>query len=218
MSVIVPAILEENESGFLDKVARVTKLPGIERIQVDFGDGKFVSHQTLPVVEMDSLNPAFLWEAHLMVWEPSDFLDYQIPGFTSIIIHYEAFSGLAGIIKALDAIRAEGLESGVALCPQTHVSVLKAFEGLTNHFLLLSVEPGFQGGSFIPSTPKRVAELRKMCPNAIIEVDGGINETNIKAVIDAGADLVVIGSALVKAGDVQSALDSLQSAVQGNIS
>lgn len=217
MSFIVPAILEENETGFLDRMARVTKLPGIERVQVDFCDGRFVQHRTLPAASIDALSPAFHWEAHLMVWEPADFLDYQIPGFTTIIIHYEAFSGLAGIIKALDAIRAEGLEPGVAICPQTPVSVLKAFEGLTNHFLLLSVEPGFQGGVFVPGTPERIAELRKICPNAIIEVDGGINETNIKAVKDAGADLVVVGSALVKAGDMQGALDMLQSAVQGNI-
>ena len=73
MAVIVPAILEETTDGFLDKVSEIVKIPQVECIQVDFGDGKFVPHTTLNVLDINPLNPAFTWEAHLMVEEPVDF-------------------------------------------------------------------------------------------------------------------------------------------------
>ena len=92
MSVIVPAILEQTREGFDDKNFIIERIFGVERIQVDFEDGQFVPGQTLSVGKLDILNPAFHYEAHLMVKEPADFIDYQIAGFKTVIIHYEAFS------------------------------------------------------------------------------------------------------------------------------
>ena len=123
MATIVPAILEKTKEGFLEKISKVTKLPGLQRIQVDFGDGSFIENKLLPPSEMDALNPAFDWEAHLMVKEPKDFLDYQICGFKTLIVHYEAFSSVDELKKTLDEIKAMGFKTSVAINPDTSVVV-----------------------------------------------------------------------------------------------
>src|SRR3989338_2089969 len=124
MAIIVPAILEKTVDGFKNKLALIAKLPDIQRIQVDFCDGKFVPNVTLPITEIDPLNPAFIWEAHLMVEEPVDFLDYQISGFSVVIVHYEAFKDKTTIFSTLREIKKLRLKVGLALNPETSVSVL----------------------------------------------------------------------------------------------
>lgn len=207
MAIIVPAILEASKEGFLDKVSLITKIPGIERIQVDFGDGLFIENQLLDTSEMDMLNPAFHWEAHLMVREPKDFLDYQICGFKTIVLHYEAFSSVVGLKEALLNSKSMGFKTGVAINPDTPVDVLKEIQA--DQYLIMSVVPGRQGQSFIPATLEKIKMLRGLLPHAIIEVDGGINETNIKSVKEAGADLICAGSSLVKAPNVNQAYERL---------
>jgi ribulose-phosphate 3-epimerase len=208
MAQIIPAILEINKTDFLDKMSRVVKLPGVERIQVDFGDGRFVPNQTLDVSEIDPLNPAFHWEAHLMANEPGDFLDYQICGFHTVIVHYEAYPDAGSLKAALEGIKKLGLKSGVAVNPQTPVSVLPGLEA--DMFLVMGVNPGYQGQEFLPETLDRAKELRQLLPKAVIEVDGGVKASNIRDIAQSGADLVIAGSALVKAADMQEAYEQLQ--------
>jgi len=212
MSQIVPAILEETKEGFLKQLSRISKLPGIERVQVDFEDGIFVSRKILPVTEIDALNPAFHWEAHLMLKEPKDFLDYQICGFKTIIIHYEAYSLPTALKIAVAEIKKMGFKVGVAINPETDVEVLKDIEA--DQYLLMSVTPGNQGEKFIENSLNKIKLLRQLLPHAIIEVDGGVNETNIKAIKDAGADLIIAGSALVKAEDMNLAYEKLLKEIQ----
>lgn len=207
MPQIIPAILEETKQAFVTKLALVSKIPGIERVQVDFGDGIFIPKKLLTPSEIDGLNPAITWEAHLMVKQPKDFLDYQICGFKSLIIHYEAFESIGELKKALDDIKAMGFKTAVAINPDTKVELLKTIEA--DQYLIMSVVPGRQGQSFIPATIGRIKELKSLLPRAIIEVDGGINETNIKSVAQAGADLICVGSALVNADDMPAAYEKL---------
>ena len=213
MATLVPSILETTKQQFLDTYAREVKLPGVTRIQVDFGDGVFVPNTILPISEIDVLNPAIHFEAHLMIQEPKDFLDYQICGFKTIIIHYEAFSLPTKVRLTLQQIAQMGLEPGLCIKPETDVAALKEFEDVCKHFQLMSVHPGFQGTEFLLETYERIAKLRNLCPNAIIEVDGGINETNIKKVADAGADLIVVGSAVTKAAEMGEAWEKLQASL-----
>ncbi len=212
MPQIVPAILEFNKEGFLARVSAVSKLPGLERIQVDFGDGVFIENKLLNADEMDTLNPAFHWEAHLMVKEPKDFLDYQICGFKTLIVHFEAFSSSENLKQTLAEMKAMGFKTGVAISPGTSVNALKDIAA--DEYLIMSVIPGKQGQAFIPSTIDRIKELRQLFPHAIIEVDGGVNETNTKSLKQAGADLICVGSALVKAADVPAAWEKLQREIQ----
>lgn len=210
MAQIVPAILENTKEGFLDRMSRVVKLPGVERIQVDFGDGVFVPNNILPIDQIDTLNPAFHWEAHLMIKEPNDFLDYKICGFKTLIVHYEAYQNTTNIKNALEEIRKLGLRSGLAINPDTAVSILQEFNGFADQFLIMSLNPGFQGHPFLPSTIDRLKELRALIPHAIIEVDGGINLSNVKAVVQTGCDLISVGSTLTKAPDMLLAYEQLQ--------
>lgn len=213
MPTIVPAILEETREGLEDKVFQITRnISGVERIQVDFGDGDFVPHKTLSVAEFDPLNPAFYWEAHLMLRQPQNFLDYQIAGFKTIIIHYEAFTKEESVDAAAGEIKKLGLQPAIAINPETPVSVLRYFGDTIGHFVLLSIHPGFQGREFLPETFDRLAELKMALPNAILEVDGGINSSNIGRLKAAGADLLVIGSALSAGNEWQRNYDELVAA------
>ena len=198
MPIIVPSILETTKEGFLNTYNQETKLPGADRIQVDFGDGVFVPNKILSVDEIDSLNPAFKWEAHLMIKEPDNFLDYKICGFNTIIIHYEAFPNEYLIFKAIEKIKAQSMEPALCINPKTDVKVLLTFKNVVNHFQIMSVVPGFQGTPFLENTFSRVAELRKLLPNAIIEVDGGVGFNNAKKIVDAGANLLILGSVITK--------------------
>jgi ribulose-phosphate 3-epimerase len=209
MAQIVPAILENSKEQFLDKMSRIVKLPGVERIQVDFGDGAFIPNKILPITEVNTLNPAFHWEAHLMVKEPKEFLDYQICGFQTLLVHYEAFVSIADLTAALEAIKTLGMKCGVVINPATKVGVLKEFAGLADQFLIMGVNPGFQGQAFVEATIDRVKELRRLLPNAIIEVDGGVSAQNARQLAEAGVDLLVVGSALVKAPNILEAYEVL---------
>lgn len=191
------------------KLAKITKLPGVSRIQVDFGDGVFVPNAMLPVSEIEILNPAFHFEAHLMVKEPKDFFDYQLSGFKTLLVHYEAFSNPEGLRQAISAIKSAGLKPGICLKNETPVSVLEGFFPEVEQFQLMGIVPGFQGQPFLENTYQRVAELRKRLPNAIIEVDGGVSLENAKRLAQSGADLLIAGSALLKAPDISIAYEQL---------
>ena len=211
MAQIVPAILEETKEGFVDKVSRITKLPGVERIQVDFADGIFVPHKLLVVNEIDALNPAFHWEAHLMVEDPQDFLDYNICGFKTILVHFEAYKKLSGLKKAIQAIKALNIEPGVCLQTETQIDVVKDLLDEVKHFSLMGIEkPGYQGMPFLETTYKKITELRTIAPRAIIEIDGGVNFDDAKQLAQVGADLLIAGSVLTKADNLPEAWDKLQ--------
>ena len=213
MPIIIPAILESSKEKFLAAVSLVTKIPGVERIQVDFGDGRFIPDKLLNVSEIDSLNPAFHWEAHLMCQGVKDFLDYQICGFKTIIIHQEAYLGELDLRDALAKIKQAGLNPAVCINPNTPVIAAANMESLTNQFQIMGVVPGKQGQSFIPDVLAKIKEMRALYPHAIIEVDGGVNETNIKSIKDAGADLIVAGSAIVKSENPVLAFEKLSSLI-----
>ena len=214
MSQVVPAILESSKQGFLDKLSVVTKLPGLERVHVDFGDGVFIETKLLPASDMDTLNPTLHYEAHLMVKQPKDFLDYQICGFKTIIIHYEAFDSRGDLLKTLEDIKGMGFRTSVALNPETKVGVLDGI--MADEYLIMGVIPGKQGQGFIPETLQRISQLRKLKPNGIIEVDGGVNMSNIKGISEAGADLIVAGSAVVKQANPSEAFEKLKMEINKN--
>ena len=213
MAQLVPSILETTKEGFLATYAKETKLPGVERIQVDFGDGIFVPNKMLAISEMDVLNPAFHWEAHLMIKEPKDFLDYQICGFKTLVIHFEAFASSVDIVKAMHDIKEQGMEAALCVNPDTEIKVLKNFADYTKHFQIMSVYPGYQGTPFVEKTYDRIAELRTLVPNAIIEVDGGVGLSNVKKLAQAGADMMILGSSITKAPDMLQAYEAIQAEI-----
>jgi ribulose-phosphate 3-epimerase len=209
MSILVPSILENTKEKFLITYQKEIKLPGVNRIQVDFGDGKFVPNTILPISEIDVLDETIHWEAHLMIQEPMDFLDYKISGFKTIIIHYEAYQNEEAVKQAIKVIKDTGLLPALCIKNETPVTVLEGFFSEVKHFQLMSVVPGFQGTSFLENTYERILLLRKLNKYAIIEVDGGINETNIEKVAKAGADLIILGAVITKVENMQVTWENL---------
>ena len=213
MSQLIPSILETSKDAFLRTYAQEVKLPGATRIQVDFGDGIFVPHKMLDIAEIDSLTPTIHWEAHLMVSEPQDFLDYKICGFKTIILHYEAFKNIEDLHQAFATIKSMGMEPALCIKNETPVAVVGEFAKEVDQFQLMSVKPGLQGSAFLPNTYERIAELRTLLPNAIIEVDGGINLDNAKPLAEAGADLLILGSAITKVPNMPEAWEKIQNSL-----
>lgn len=213
MSTILPAILEATKQAFEDKCFAVTRIPGVGKIHVDFADGRFVSNKMLDISAVEALNPAFEWEAHLMIENPEHVLDYQIAGFKKIIVHYEAFTSQDKLEQIIAKIVERGLTAAIAVNPSTPVAKLSSCSRLASQFTLMSVVPGFQGAPFVPKTFDRLRQLRKLLPNAILEVDGAVKLRNASDLAQAGADLLVVGSGLWETGAASGQFLKLQAAV-----
>lgn len=210
MAILVPAILENTKSEFMRTLGQIIKIPGLARVQVDFSDGIFVKNKILDILDVPVLPPGIHWEAHVMLKSPMHFSEYKDKGFSTIIVHYESYSSEEVLIEAFKNIVHEGLLPVLCINPETPVSLLKNFEVGIRQFQLMSIHPGFQGTEFLETTFQRVAELRKMCPNAILEIDGGVNEKNIKKLSDLGIQYIVVGSAITKKTSFKEAYDELK--------
>lgn len=213
--MIIPALLESNPKEFQAKLKLVCALKGIKSVQIDFADGNFVAAKTVAPSEIKLPKSKLIFEAHLMVDNPTDFTAYKQVGFDKIIVHYEAFATEQDLDDTLGAIRKLKFIPALAISPTTPVSVLKYFTDTINHFTLLAVLPGKQGQSMLPGCKDRIMELKDLAPNAVIEVDGGVNPSNIAGLIDAGASDCVVGSSLIN-GDIQENYQSLLQAISND--
>ncbi len=199
MAQIIPAILEDNIDKLNSKILAVLKIPEVQRIQIDFSDGKFTDRTTVMPDDIDLLNPAYVWEAHLMVQDPSKyFFDLKVAGFNNALIHYEAVS-TEQFGKICDELQKLNLTCSLAINPETEIEkilpILSLFESIT----IMGVKPGYQGQELAPETFNRIKKLREASKNVIIEVDGGVKLSNISELVAVGADRLIAGSALFKA-------------------
>ena len=201
---IAPSVLSAdmaNLKGELDKIA------GADYVHFDVMDGHFTGNLTfgvdiLKAVKRSTNVPI---DAHLMVSNPDETVDwYADAGADMITVHYEASTHL----------QHRGVKAGVVLNPATPVCVLESIIDVVDMVLLMSVNPGFGGQSFIPGTIAKLHELRAMCErhgvSPLIEVDGGISSKNIADVVKAGANVLVAGSAVFKSEDPAAEVALLQ--------
>lgn len=197
MAEIIPAILEENWDKFSSRLSELLKIPDVKTLQVDFSDGKFTPHTTMAIGELDLLNPAYKWEAHIMANDPrSYFFDAKLVGFTHLIFHFEAAGSQKEAMAMADEIEELKMAPVLAINPETNPEEISGLLERFSQVLVLGVHPGYQGAEFVPETVEKVAKLRAMSKDVIIEVDGGVKTANIGAIAAAGADKFVIGSAL----------------------
>ena len=167
-------------------------------LHMDVMDGHFVPNLTMGPDLVKSLDGIAPLDVHLMVTDPIDFIeDFRDAGAEIITVHVEANNPL----KALESIKKNNMKAGIALNPSTPVNSIEPFIDLADLILVMSVEPGYCGQEFHEDAVERVRHYKEAYPNKIIEVDGGIGPSNSERLADAGADILVAGSAIFKADD-----------------
>ncbi|HEV2245542.1 MAG TPA: ribulose-phosphate 3-epimerase, partial [Terriglobia bacterium] len=193
---------------------------GVDRIQIDVMDGRFVPNITFGTQAVASLRPLthLTLEVHLMVKPPEDFIaPFAEAGADTIIVHQEATPHLH---RAIQHIHSLGKKAGVAINPSTPVLLLSEVIGSLDLVLVMTVNPGFGGQEFIMETLPKIREVRRqieeMDLTCEVEVDGGINQETAPLAVEAGADVLVAGSSVFGSNDgVAAAIQSLLSSVPG---
>ena len=183
-------------------------------VHVDIMDGVFVPNISfgLPVCEAIRRHAKKPMDVHLMIEKPEKYLQaFKQVGASVLTVHYEACDHLHRILQEIKAL---GCKAGVALNPHTNVGLLEDTLADIDLVLIMSVNPGFGGQSFIENTYQKIIKIRKMLENtgsqALIEVDGGVNSSNAKSLLEAGADVLVAGSFVFKSDDPQKTIRDLK--------
>jgi ribulose-phosphate 3-epimerase len=212
---IAPSILSADFSRLGEEIEAVAR-GGATILHVDVMDGHFVPNITvgLPVVKSIARVTKLPIDAHLMISQPGRYAEqFVAAGAKMVSVHVEAD---AHIHRTLAAIRAAGALAGVVLNPATPVGSLEEALAFADYVLVMSVNPGFGGQSFIRTSIDKVRRLKAMIDErklpARIEIDGGIDSGNIAAVVDAGAEIIVAGSAIFGTSNPEVAVRELREA------
>ncbi|WP_315114948.1 ribulose-phosphate 3-epimerase [uncultured Clostridium sp.] len=217
MIKIAPSILSSDFSRLGEEVKKLETYKA-DVIHIDVMDGRFVPNITfgMPVIKSIRGLTSLPFDVHLMIEEPSRYIeDFVKAGADIITVHYEADKH---IDRTINYIKSFGIKAAVALNPGTPVSVIKDLIPSLDMVLIMSVNPGFGGQKFIPYALEKVKELNKLRnefnKDLVIEVDGGIDASNIKEVVESGAQWLVAGSAVFKGGNIEENISKLKEAIK----
>jgi len=204
MVQLLPSILSADFARLADAIAMAEEAGGTA-IHVDVMDGHFVPNITLgpPVVKSLRKVTKLPLDCHLMIENADAFIPmFADAGANWVGVHYEACRHLH---RTIELVREHGMEPGVVINPATRVEVLLDILPLLHHVLVMSVNPGFGGQKFIPYSLEKISHLRRLREERglkfLIEVDGGVAHDTITDVVQAGAELLVAGSAVYSGGD-----------------
>ena len=204
MTIVSPSLLSV-DFGNMQRDIEMLNASECDWYHLDVMDGVFVPNISFgfPVMEAMAKHATKPLDVHLMIVQPEKFIkEVKALGARVMNVHYEACIHLHRVIQA---IKAEGMMAGVTLNPHTPVSVLEEIAPELDLVMLMSVNPGFGGQKFIPSMVEKTRKLRELLnrtgSKALIEIDGGVNRETGKLLVEAGADVLVAGSAVFGAPD-----------------
>ncbi len=211
--IISPSILSADFSD-LSKAIHLLNNSSAEWIHLDVMDGNFVPNISfgMPVIKSIRKLTDKVFDAHLMIEKPERYIhNFKLIGVDVLTVHYETQIHLN---RTVDLIKKIGMKAGVALNPHTPVSFLQDIIKDLDLVLLMSVNPGFSGQKFIEHTYDKIKEAKELIlktdSNALIEVDGGINDTNAAKIVEAGADILVTASYVFNHENPIKAIDNLR--------
>lgn len=203
--ILSPSILAADFAVLGEQIKKADEA-GAQYIHIDVMDGVFVPSISfgMPVIETIRKVTKKIFDVHLMIVEPERYVEeFAKCGADSITFHLEATTDADALI---DKIRRLGCKVGMSIKPGTSVEAARKYLSKIDMLLVMTVEPGFGGQKYIPESTERIREIRKMAEEQgialDIEVDGGITKENVKVVLDAGANVIVAGSAVFR-GDIK---------------
>lgn len=214
MVQIIPAILAVSENNYVKDISIIKRSHSFKDgwVHIDFADNKFVQNQTIGPEVIQKFPDDFQKEAHLMIAHPKEWVDKLITaGFKRIIFHIECNENIEEVI---DYIKSKGLEVGLALNNNTPIEKLEPFVSKIDVVLVMTIVAGFQGQPFIPKALDKVYKIKSKKWPVRIGVDGAVKESNIKKIVNAGVDFVIVGSYLLT-GDLDENLENLWEKING---
>lgn len=217
---IAPSILSADFARLAEEVRKV-EAAGADWIHVDVMDGHFVPNLTVgpPIVESLRKVTRLPLDVHLMITNADAYIGaFADAGADYLTVHVEACPHLH---RTVQAIKERGVRAGVTLNPATSVSTLEEIAAAADLILVMSVNPGFGGQRFIPSIVDKIAKVRELLDRvhspALLEVDGGIKVANVGLVVEAGADVLVAGSAIFSSSDYAHTIKAMRKAGQASV-
>lgn len=212
-TIIAPSVLAADFANLQRDVEMINN-SAADWFHIDIMDGVFVPNISfgMPVLAAIQKHAKKTIDVHLMIVDPDRYIDtFKALGADVLTVHYEACTHLH---RSLQAIKAAGMKAGVAINPHTNVTLLEDVINDIDLVCIMSVNPGFGGQSFIENTYKKVKQLKdiisKNNASTLIEIDGGVTDKNAKALVKAGADVLVAGSFVFNAKDPLATIENLK--------
>ena len=201
---IIPAIIAKNQEELETRITKVADF--VDIIQLDFMDGKFVPNSSINFnFKLPETKCKF--ESHLMINDPEKWIEKYALKVDTILVHFESINDPMSVINQ---VKNKNKKVGFVLNPETPISKIENYLDHLDQVLIMTVNPGFYGSPFLPEMINKISSLRKLKPELDIEVDGGVVPETIGLVDNAGANMFVSGSYIVKSKNVRECINNLK--------